>query len=153
MREGFSLIELVIALTIIAVVAMFVVPGLTTNSDAQAVKGAANTVVSQLAVARAAAIARDRCATVHLNGLGSLWVTTQTCGGSPIDTLTRQQIAIEFGVAATACSGSSCAPGSSLDYTYDPRGIPYTQSPAIFVLTRNSAADTVTVGQFGRVTR
>ena len=79
--------------------------------------------------------------------------TTGTCGGSPIDTLTRKQISTEYGITATACSGSSCSPGSSLDYVYDPRGIPYTQSPATYVVTRNAAADTVNVGQFGRVTR
>jgi type II secretion system protein H len=152
-RAGFSLIEVVIVLTIIAVVATFVIPDLSSTSDTKAVKGAANTVATQLAVARTAAIARDRCSTVHLNSSGYLWVTTQSCGGSPIDTLTSQRISTEFGVTATACSGSSCSPGSSLDYTYDPRGIPYTQTPATYVVTRNSAADTVNVAQFGRVTR
>lgn len=152
-RHGFSLIEVVIVLALIAIITTIAVPALSTSSDAKKVKGAGNSVASQLAIARTAAIARDRCATVHLNSSGKLWVTTQTCGGTPIDTLTSRSLVTAYGVTTTACSGSSCSPGSSLDYTFDPRGIPYTQSPATYVLTRNTAADTVNVGQFGRVSR
>ena len=150
-RSGFSLVEVVIALVIVGIVAIFALPSLGTNSDKKSIKGAANSVTAELAVARSAAIARDRCATVHLNSSGDLWVTTQTCGGSPIDTLTRRNLVTAFNVTSTACSGSGCSPGNSLDYAFDPRGIPYTQSPATYILSRNGVADTVTVGQFGRV--
>lgn len=150
-RGGFSLVEVVIALVIIGIVAVFALPSLGSSSDKKSLKGAANAVTAQLAVARSAAIARDRCASVHLNGSGDLWVTTQICGGTPIDTLTRRNLVTAFKVTTTACSGSGCSPGSSLDYAFDPRGIPYTQSPATYILTRNGAADTVAVGQFGRV--
>ncbi|HET7023896.1 MAG TPA: GspH/FimT family pseudopilin [Gemmatimonadales bacterium] len=152
-RAGFSLIEVVIVLALIAIIASIAVPALSTSSDKKSVKGASNAVASQLAVARTAAIARDRCATVHLSSTGLLWVTTQACGGTPLDTLTSRSLVTAFKVTATACSGSSCTPGSSLDYTFDPRGIPYATSAATYVLTRNAAADTIFVGQFGRVTR
>lgn len=152
-RAGFSLIEVVIVLVLIAVIATIAVPALSTSSDKKTVKGAANSIASQLAVARTAAIARDRCATVHLNSSGFLWVTTETCGGTPIDTLTSRSLVTAYHVTPTACSGSSCTPGSSLDYTFDPRGIPYGMTAATYVLTRNAAADTIFVGQFGRVTR
>ena len=152
-RDGFSLIEVVIALAIVAIVTLIAIPSLSSSSDTKSVKGAANSIAAQLAVARTAAIARDRCATVHLNSSGNLWVTTQTCGGTPIDTLTRRSLVVAYGVTATACSGSSCTPGASLDYVFDPRGIPYGGSAATFILRRNAAADTVNVGQFGMVTR
>lgn len=152
-RAGFSLIEVVMVLVLIAIMTAIAIPSLSGSSDAKSVKGAANSVAAELAVARSAAIARDRCATVHLDASANLWVTTQNCGGTPIDTLTRRNLTTAYKVTATACSGSSCSPGSSLDYIFDPRGIPYTTSPSTWIVTRNLSADTVSVGQFGRVSR
>lgn len=137
-------------IVILAIVAAYAVPALSSGSDAKSARGAANVIEAMLATARTAAITRGRCATVHLNA-NKVWVTTGTCGGSPMDTITSQNLATSFGVLAEACSGSSCYPGDSLDYALDPRGIPYWGTSATWVVVRNDAADTVQVGQFGLI--
>ncbi|HSC58190.1 MAG TPA: prepilin-type N-terminal cleavage/methylation domain-containing protein [Gemmatimonadales bacterium] len=148
--RGFSLVEVVIVIAIIAIVTAYAVPALSTSSDAKAARGAANVLESMLSTARAAAITRGRCATMHLNA-NAVWITTETCGGTPIDTVTMQDLARAFGVTVQACSGSYCSPGDALDYVLDPRGIPYWGTAATWVAFRNDATDTVQVGQFGLV--
>ncbi|MGH7591051.1 MAG: prepilin-type N-terminal cleavage/methylation domain-containing protein, partial [Gemmatimonadales bacterium] len=149
-QAGFSLVEVVIVILIIGIVTAYAVPALSTSSDAKAARGAANVVEAMLATARTAAITRGRCATVHLGG-SRVWITTESCGGTPIDTVTSQDLASAFGVAVRACSGSYCDPADSLDYVLDPRGIPYWGTAATWVAFRNAAYDTVQVGQFGLV--
>lgn len=149
-QRGFSLVEVIIVIAIIAIVAAYAVPALSTSSDAKSARGAADVVEAMLATARTAAIVRGRCATVHL-GAGKVWITTESCGGAPIDTVTTQDVAHAYGVSVQACSGSYCDPGDSLDYTLDPRGIPYWGTTATWVAIRNAASDTVQVGQFGLV--
>ncbi|MGH7532500.1 MAG: prepilin-type N-terminal cleavage/methylation domain-containing protein, partial [Gemmatimonadales bacterium] len=149
-RSGFSLVEVIIVVAIIAIVAAYAMPALATGSDAKSARGSANVVEAMLATARTAAITRGRCATVHL-GASKVWITTESCGGAPIDTVTAQDLAGAFGVSVQACSGSYCDPGDSLDYVLDPRGIPYWGTAATWITFRNAASDTVQVGQFGLV--
>lgn len=149
-RSGFSLVEVIIVLMIIAVVAAYAVPALSTSSDVKSARGAANMVEAMLATARTAAITRGRCATVHLVS-GKVWITTESCGGPPIDTVTAQDLAGTYGVSIQACSGSYCDPGDSFEYVLDPRGIPYWGTAATWVAFRNAASDTVQVGPFGLV--
>jgi prepilin-type N-terminal cleavage/methylation domain-containing protein len=149
-RGGFSLVETVLVLVILAVVAAYVVPSLGASTDTKSVRGAANVINAQLSSARTVAIMRGRCATVHLAG-NVIWTTTATCGAAPIDTVTRQNLATAFGVVAQGCAGTYCDPGNSVDYVFDPRGIPYSGQPGTWVVSRNAAADTVEVGLMGVV--
>lgn len=151
-RAGYSLVETVIVLAIFAIVAAYVVPSLSTGTDGKSARGAANVIMTQLSTARTAAIMRGRCATVHLDA-NSVWTTTAACGGTPMDTLARQDLAGAFGVIAQGCTGSYCDPGGAVDFIFDPRGVPYWGLPATYVVARNAAADTVRVGQMGVVSR
>lgn len=135
---------------IIGVVTAYAVPALSTGSDAKSARGAANVLQTMLSTARTVAITRARCATVHLAS-NRVWITTETCGGTPIDTVTTQDLGRAFGVTAQACAGAYCDPGDALDYSLDPRGIPYSGAAATWVVLRNAAADTLQVGQFGLV--
>ncbi|MFI5234297.1 MAG: Tfp pilus assembly protein FimT/FimU [Gemmatimonadales bacterium] len=153
LRDGFTLVETMLVVVIIGIITIFALPSLNRGSDSKSVKGGMNSIIAELSVAKTAAITRGRCATVHLNSSGSLWVTTALCGGSPIDTLTTRNLSTAYGVTTTACTGSSCTLGTALDYAFDPRGIPYAGNGATYVITKGAAADTVTVGTFGRFTR
>lgn len=135
---------------IIGIVTAYAVPALATGSDAKSVRGAANVLQTMLSTARTVAITRARCATVHLSA-NRVWITSETCGGTPIDTITTEDLGKAFGVTAQACAGAYCDPGDALDYALDPRGIPYSGSAATWVVLRNAAADTLQVGQFGLV--
>lgn len=151
-RAGFSLVETVIILVILGLVAAYAVPALSTGTDAKAVKGGANVIAAQLANARTTAILRSRCATVHL-ATNMVWTTTETCGGTPIDTVTRRSLATAYGVVAQGCAGTYCDPGNAVDYQFDPRGIPYSGQPGTWVVSRNAATDTVEVGLMGVISQ
>ena len=139
-------------LTIFAVIIAYAVPALSPSSDQSAVRGAANTVEATLSMARVTAISRGQCATVHLAG-NVLWITTSTCGGSTVDTVTMRNLASAYGVLAQACGGNACDVGDALDYEFDPSGVPYWAGSATYVVLRNAAADTVQVGQLGLISR
>ncbi|MFI5234303.1 MAG: Tfp pilus assembly protein FimT/FimU [Gemmatimonadales bacterium] len=149
---GFSLVETVIVLALVAVIFAYAVPALSPSSDLSAVQGAARMVEATLSTARVAAISRGRCATAHLSA-SILWVTTSTCGGSTVDTVTMRDLASAYGVLAQACGGTDCDVGDALDYEFDPSGVPYWAGSAIYVVLRNAAADTVQVGQLGLISR
>lgn len=135
---------------ILGIVTAYAVPDLARGSDQKSVRGAANVLQTLLSTARTVAITRGRCATVHLSS-NKTWVTSETCGGSPIDTITTEDLARAYGVTAQACAGAYCDPADALDYALDPRGIPYSGQSATWVVFRNAAADTLQVGQFGLV--
>ena len=139
-------------LVIFAIVAAYVVPSLSSSTDTKSARDAANVIMTHLSTARTAAIMRGRCATVHLDA-NRVWTTTATCGGAPIDTISRQDLASAFGVVAQGCSGSYCDPATTLDFTFDPRGVPYWGLPATYVVAKNAAADTVQVGQMGVISQ
>jgi Tfp pilus assembly protein FimT len=137
MRRGYSLMQMLVVLTIIALLCGISIPRLSSARDASAVRGAATQVVTALALARSAAVLRaSRVAVVIDPAAATLRVLADA------ETLHVRALRPEFGVTLEATRDS---------VAYGPTGRGYGAANSSIILRRGSAADTVFVSRLGRV--
>jgi prepilin-type N-terminal cleavage/methylation domain-containing protein len=149
-RNGFSLIELMIAVVILGILVVAVYPRVGQVMVKNDVRSARTTLANKFAMARAVAMQRSRSASVNFNG-NNIVVTSSprmvASAGSTADTIGGvQNLNALYGVAVTA-------PVASV--AYDPRGFAggLTSTPLTFVLTRSGKRDSVSLDYLGRVTK
>lgn len=70
---GFTLVELIVATTVFAILAMSAVPAFTTYFEKARLRGAANAVVALIAQARLASVKQARAVSVRMSGQGAQW--------------------------------------------------------------------------------
>jgi Tfp pilus assembly protein FimT len=139
MRRGYSSVQMLVVLAIIAVLCVISIPRLSDARDRSAVRGAATQVVTAFALARSAAVLRaSRVAVVIDPELATLRVLAES------ETLHVRALRPEFGVTLTATRDS---------VAYGPTGRGYGAANSSIILRRGSAADTVLVSRLGRVRR
>ena len=94
-EAGFTLIELMVAVVVFLILAALAIPGFTTYLEKSRVRGAADSVVNQIAQARQVAVKYDRSVSLATTVTGSDW-----CLGAreAVDPVAGQQA-----IAATAC--------------------------------------------------
>jgi Tfp pilus assembly protein FimT len=139
MRRGYSLVQMVVVLALIAVLCGVSIPRLSDARDRSAVRGAATQVVTVFAVARSAAVLRaSRVAVVIDPGAATLRVLAEA------ETLHVRALRPEFGVTLEASRDS---------VAYGPTGRGYGAANSSIILRRGSAVDTVFVSRLGRVRR
>ena len=137
MRRGYSLVQMLMVLAIIAVLCGIAIPRLSEARDESAVRGAAAQVVTALALARSAAVLRaSRVAVVIDADAATLRVLAEA------ETLQVRPLRPEFGVTLEATRDS---------VAYGPTGRGYGAANSSVILRRGSAADTVFVSRLGRV--
>jgi prepilin-type N-terminal cleavage/methylation domain-containing protein len=136
---GFTLLELILVLAIGSIVSAVAVPRVGAMLDTVAVHGAANDAQAMLQAARHAAMTRGERATVDID-------TTRTrlllrVGN---DTLSRRDEASLNAVRFHASRGT---------VTYTQLGLGFGVSNLTLIISKGSAADTITVSRLGRVRR
>lgn len=151
MSPGFSLIELIYALVLAAVIYTIALPVVGRARVEASVRNSKHVVVSSLALARATAIRFRRPAVLRLDSNGDrLWIeadTTVSGSGAGLDTIGFFDFRAELEVDLTSDRTSLC---------FDGRGIATTtaacsQSGGLIVVARDDRADTVVVSPLGRV--
>jgi prepilin-type N-terminal cleavage/methylation domain-containing protein len=139
-RPGYTLVELLVALTIVGTLLGIAAPRLSTLHDRAVVRSATVELAALLSSTRKAAMLRSSTAALVLDQSRA---TATVIVGS--DTITSRALAEH-------------APGLRLSATrdtirYGPSGRGYGASNATIALRRGSAADTVWVSRLGRVRR
>lgn len=138
-RGGFTLVELLIALSIVSILSAVAVPKVATMLDDISVRGAVNDVDALLETARHTAMTRSERATVELD---TARVTASLRVGH--DTLIHREQGTLFGVRFKA---------SRTSVTYTQLGLGFGVSNLTLVVSKGEAAETLTVSRLGRVRR
>jgi len=135
-RPPFSLLEVTIVLTVMAVLLAVVAPRFASLRDATAVRGAMAELGGQFAFARQTAIARRVTAAVVIDSATGV-VEVRTGGGR----VSRRQLRAVYGIVL----------GSNLDSAvYDARGLGFGVTNLTVTVRRGAFVDTLTMSRLGR---
>jgi Tfp pilus assembly protein FimT len=136
-RHASSLIELVVALAILATLLLAGVPGAAALRNRSAVRASTTELVSALALARSIALAESRIVAIAFDtAAGSARVF------APPDTLLDLPLRTRYGVTISATRDS---------IAYGPTGRGYGAANVTLTIRRRHAADTIVVSRLGRV--
>lgn len=139
LRRAATLAELLVALTVVAVLAGFAVVRVERLRDAVAVRSAAVEIEQSLALARESAVAWRTTVSLRLDSIrGRLDVRRGAV------TLRTRDLFGEYGVRVGATRDS---------VAYDGRGLGWGASNATIVVRRGVTVDTIVVSRLGRVRR
>lgn len=140
-RAGFSLVELLFAITIAGILMALAYPKMGPMRDRAGLRSARQVVAGHIATARQAAIRRGTSATFHVDG-NALWVSSN--GG--VDTVAaRHDLLEQHGVTMVT-------PLTAV--TYNARGLArVTATPRYIKLERGNATDSVCVNILGALGR
>lgn len=136
MRKGYSLLEQLVVLVVIAILLTVAGPRSASALDRAAVRNARMQLVSALGAARGSALARAERVTLAMDGSGGM---LRVLSGA--DTLLVRSLRTELGVAIDASRDS---------VTYGASGRGYGAANSTIVLSRGAAAETVFVARLGR---
>ena len=140
---GFSLIELLIVLTMIGALAAIAIPSLARSGQARLPSLALDKFVASHALARATAIRSGVMAELHIDAsYGRFWVEVDTTGAGNRDTVGLVRDVASEGVTLTSTRSLLC---------FDARGMPYTRKTSAGALC--DAADATlsfTAGEHSR---
>lgn len=141
MRRGFTLVEMVVVLALIALLTTFALARLAPVLDWIATDGAARDVTTALAVTRTAAVLRGARARLRI-AADSLRIDRE--GPSGWESYARWTGPASAGVSLTV---------SNPDVVFSPLGIAWGVSNTRIVLRRGSQVETITTSRLGRVRR
>lgn len=139
MRHGATLLEMVLALSLVAVAMAMALPAFTRLLDGMAVRGAAAETHALLGAARHVAIHRASPVTVELDTARAR-ILLRTKG----DTVRARDLGTVHGVHLAATRTTT---------VYSASGLGYGASNLTLVISRGAVADTLTVSRLGRVRR
>ena len=137
MKRGFTLLEIVLVLTVMGVAFGIALPRLDALRNSLAVTHAAQAIASAHRRARALAIMRSRTVVLSV----SPDTLTIRASGDSADT---------WGGSGPTAEGVSL-PGPTRQITFSPLGVAMGVSNASFALSRGSATRTVIVSRLGRL--
>ncbi|HXH63201.1 MAG TPA: GspH/FimT family pseudopilin [Gemmatimonadales bacterium] len=141
MRRGFSLLELMIVLAIVAIVTALAVPSLGDIMDWVAADGAAHDVTTALAVARATAVSQSTLVRVEI-GADSLRIDIRMDGvWGPYRSFS--------GPSARGVQLEVSNP----EVVFGPSGLGWGTANSTITLRRGARVETVTTSRVGRVKR
>lgn len=138
-RSGTTLTEIGVVLAILGLVAGMTLPRFTAYRDWIATEAAATSALAVLSMARHAAIRRSTVTAVRFDTVSA--VMTVFAGA---DTLLRRPLGVVHGVRLRASRDS---------IAYAPNGMGFGAANTQLILSRGTAADTVTVSRLGRARR
>jgi prepilin-type N-terminal cleavage/methylation domain-containing protein len=141
-RRGFTLIEVLMVITIVGILLGVVVPRYGAISGAMSVHSAKQELGSMLAQGRATAIQTDQTVLVVRSGNMMSLIGVSASGSTLI---AQQDLGSQFGVVVSASRDT---------VTYDSRGMVTGNSATLkFVVTNGSTRDSVCLMALGKVTR
>jgi prepilin-type N-terminal cleavage/methylation domain-containing protein len=151
-RLGFSMIELVVVLTIVLILLGITTPRLLETNRRVAVDNARSKVTAQVALTRGAATRFGRTSTMVLDAAGdrlSILIDTSALGGQPLATLYQVDLWDDLKVDLSATQPLLC---------FDPRGLAIasgscTGQQTVIYLQSGPVRDSVVVSTVGRVAR
>lgn len=136
-RRAFTLLELIVAMAMMAIVASIAVPRTVAVRDATAVRAAIGELGAVFALARQDAITRRAAVAVVFDTAGG--AVELRSGGA---VLTHRALGAVYGTAIGANRDS---------VVYDARGLGFGLSNVTVTLRRGAAVDTLTMSRLGRV--
>jgi len=142
--RGFTVIELVIAITMVGIISMVAIPRVKEGMVRESVRNARRAVTMQLARARAVATSRGCRAALHIatGAQDRVWVTSCPIAGTGTDTVgSVEDLTHRFGVDVAA-SGDSI--------TFSPNGIAMGTAWTVLKFARSSYLDTLEISPIGR---
>jgi len=139
MRRGTTLPELLVVLTVVGVLATIAAGRTTALRDRMSVRSAATETVATFALARRWSVSRAARTAIEIDTASASLIVR-----SYADTIARRRLASSHGVRVSASRDSMA---------YAPNGLGYGASNLTIVLSRGSAAETISVSRLGRVRR
>lgn len=145
-RDGFTLIEILIVITIIGIALGVAYNSVRSSSVKGGVRSAMDAVMTLHAVAKQSAIQRGRSTMLVVNSTtGKVWVVSREVSGSGYDTVGNvEDLAGRFGVTLRSTRDT---------FTFTPRGLGNDASGATIIIAKQDFADTITVAATGRIVR
>ena len=137
MRRAFTVVELTIAMVVIAILSAITMPAAAGLLDRIRVRSAVTEIESLFGVARHIAIARSAQASVEIDTAAR--AVSVTVGG---ETVRSSAAGREHGVELAANRASM---------SYTPTGVGYGAANLSIVVRKGSAIDTIVVSRLGRV--
>jgi type II secretory pathway pseudopilin PulG len=137
MRRAFTVLEVAIGLSVVAVLYAIVIPRFTGLLDSIHVRGAATEIQSLFGVARHTAIARSALTSVDVDPARQS-VSVAVNG----DTTRVHDVGRDHGVQIST---------SRIHMSYAPTGMGYGAANLSLIVRRNAAVETVFVSRLGRV--
>lgn len=141
---GFTIIELLTVVVIVGIMMGVAFPFLRRSSDRGGVTESAVVISSMHARAKLAAIQRGRVTRLKMDaGSNTMWVTSSRAAGTGVDTIGRvENLNDRFGITFTTTRDS---------LAFTPRGIGTETSGTTIIITKGTAADTLTISAAGRL--
>jgi len=139
-HAGFSLLELMIAITVVGLMLAIAMPRVQGATTGLEVQGARAAITNLYARARVTAVQSRRTTTLNLSG-SSVWITSPRAVGG-LDTIgSVTNLTNLYGVAVTASGNVSILP----------TGLVNAGTPVVIKVTRSSRSDSVTISGYGRL--
>jgi prepilin-type N-terminal cleavage/methylation domain-containing protein len=139
MKSGFTLVEMSLVITLLALIAGIAVPRFSDFRDHVAVDGAVASTEALLSTARHAALRRGILTAVSFDSVAAIITVF-----SGADTLARRPLGAVHGVRLAVTRDS---------IAFSPTGMGYGLANTRVIFTRGSVAETLTVSRLGRVRR
>lgn len=143
-KRGFSLIEVMIVVSIIGLIVAVGTPRLRRALEKQNVRSAKALIATMAATARGAAVQRGCLATLNI-AADSVWVTA--CGVNPPAAL------VQVGTAKQAGAYNVTLSSTSPTIAYDPRGISAAFQRTTVRITSAIYTDSVVINELGKVVK
>lgn len=134
---GFTLLELLVVMTVAAVLMALALPRFASLRDARAVRAAMDDVAGGFSLARQTALAQRTSVAIVFDTSANV-VQIRSAGGS----VRRAGLKESFGVTLSANRDSA---------VYDARGLGYGVSNLTVIVRRGNFVDTLTMSRLGRV--
>ena len=143
-QSGFTILELLIALTVVGAVTVIAMPKLRVAMEKEAVRSARRAVTAELARARGAAASRGCRSVIHFTTGTSarVWVTACEVNGTNVDTV---------GAVRYLSQQYKVSVSSTLDsLTFVPSGVAFAPRWNSLAFTRSEHADSLLVSPLGK---
>jgi type IV fimbrial biogenesis protein FimT len=103
-QAGFTLLELIVAVAVFIILTALAVPSFVTYLDKARVRGAADSVVNQIAQARQVAVKFDRSVSLSTTGTGATWCVGANQAATPdVGSQTTAPVACDCTASPTTC--------------------------------------------------
>ncbi|HEY0969465.1 MAG TPA: GspH/FimT family pseudopilin [Gemmatimonadales bacterium] len=142
-RSGFSLLELIIVLTLLATLTMIAAPRISVARERGSMSSARQQLSATLTSARAAAIQKGRPARLRVkDGVVSVWVLNME---DSVQVVAPTNYSDEYGVSLSPSRASDTL------ITFDPRGFARLADDAAFRFARGGLRDSVCLTRLGQL--